>query len=182
MVNNDVYVPGHLLKSLFSKRIWWHYKPYPHAFGRHFHPVSLILSLRARSLGIELLTLALQSPFQLRALNCWHEQASLRVYTRLRYLKQCPAYEAFLSTASLETVASSGVLGAISPMPLSSLAVTAKSVLQNRGARKPAWKQTHKADRTAQRPTEGRLSLQHIEQEARCIEPRGTVARLSGNV
>lgn len=29
--------------------------------------------------------------------------------------------------------ASSGVLGAISPMPLSSLAVTAKSVLQKRG-------------------------------------------------
>lgn len=73
-VNNAVFVCEY--QYIFSTDIlilkpqMTHYKPNAHAFGIHFHPKSLILSLRVLSLGIELLTLALQLPFQLRALNC----------------------------------------------------------------------------------------------------------------
>lgn len=49
------------------------------AFGSHFR--LLLSSLRVGSLGIEPPTLALQPPFQLKAPNCWHERASLRLYS-----------------------------------------------------------------------------------------------------
>lgn len=68
--------------------------------------------------------------------------------------------------------ASSGVLSAISPMPLSSLAVTANSVLQKQGKAEP--KQTDDVDRAVRRPTQGIPNSNH-----NAAEPKGKPSLLA---